>query len=76
MRHLSTYRRHLSRKDRELQSYLRNLVKEQKEKGIDTWVGYMKIRIGTKWYKWNERMKNLDEDRRGGAKVKRGKGIS
>lgn len=65
----------LTRKEREVQSFLRNLAKEERQKGIDTWVGYMKIRMGTKWYKWNERTKKLEEDRRGGEEGKRGGGI-
>lgn len=56
----------LTRKEREIQQKLRELAREEREKGDNyTKVGYMKIHLGEKWYRWNEREGRLEEEKRG-----------
>jgi len=56
----------LTRKEREIQQKLRRMAKEEREKGDNkVKVGYMKISLKEKWFRWNERTGNLEEERRG-----------
>lgn len=36
-------------------------MREERENGLDTRIGYMKIRIEEKWYEWDEERGRLEE---------------
>lgn len=56
----------LTRKEREIQQKLREMAREGKEKGDNNIkVGYKKIYLKDKWYRWNEKEEKLEEERRG-----------
>ena len=57
----------LTRKKREVQGIIRR-AKEEREKGKEVKMGYMKVKIGEKWMKWNEMEECLKEERRGGER--------
>lgn len=55
----------LTRKEREIQWKLREMARGEREKGMkNVKVGYKKIRIEDKWFRWNEREDKLQEERR------------
>jgi len=56
----------LTKKEREMQGYLREKAKEEKVKGNRAKIGYAKIWVNDKCYWWNEREKRLTEERRMG----------
>lgn len=42
------------------------MAREEREKGDDkVKVGYIKIKLNEKWYKWNEKEDKLEEETRG-----------
>lgn len=55
----------LTWKEREIQQKLRKMAREEKEKGMKAKVGYMKISINEKWYRWNEEREELEEENAG-----------
>lgn len=55
----------LTRKEREIQQRLWKIAGDEREKGIKrVKVGYMKIKIEEKCYRWNEKEERLEEERR------------
>lgn len=36
-------------------------MREERENGLETMVGYMKIRVSGKWYEWDEMNGRLEE---------------
>lgn len=56
----------LIRMEREMQSQLRVKAKEEREKGKKVKVGYGKIMIDDRWYRWSAREKKLIEEKRRG----------
>jgi hypothetical protein len=56
----------LTRTEREMQTKLREKAKEEREKGNKVKVGYGKIMIGDRWYRWSAREKKLIEEKRRG----------
>lgn len=53
----------LTWREREIQGRLRKMAREEKERGRQVKVGYMKICIEGKWFKWNEREDCLNEEK-------------
>lgn len=54
----------LTKKEREIQSKLREMARGEREKGTNNVkVGYKKIRMEEKWYRWNEKEEKLVEER-------------
>jgi len=57
----------LTRKEREIQRRLKELAREEREKGDGrVKVGYKKIYMRGKWHSWNEKKEELEE--KGGGK--------
>ena len=56
----------LTRVEREMQAQLRLTAREEREKKNKTKVGYGKILIGDRQYRWNAREKKLKEEKRRG----------
>jgi len=54
----------LTKKEREIQGTIRRITKEEREKGKEVKIGYMKARIGRKWFRWNEKNECLEKERR------------
>lgn len=56
----------LTRKEREIQRELRRRARAEREKGErNVKVGYKKIYMKDRWYRWNEMEEMLEEERRG-----------
>lgn len=55
----------LTREEREVQRKLRVRAGEKTEKRKKARVGYRKIQIEDKWYRWNERKGELEDGRKG-----------
>ncbi|XP_018307231.1 trichohyalin-like [Mycetomoellerius zeteki] len=53
----------LTRKEREIQKYLREKATEENRKGNKTRVGYRKIFLKDRWYRWDEKEKKLVEEK-------------
>lgn len=49
------------KKERQVQDWLEKLAKEERSSGIEVRVGYMKAKIGDRWYEWNEKEGKLIE---------------
>lgn len=58
----------LTRKEREIQKYLREKATEENRKGNKTRVGYRKIFLKDRWYRWDEKEKKLVEEKESKAK--------
>lgn len=58
----------LTEKERNIQRQARRRVKEERERGKEARVGYMKIKVGEKWLTWNEREEDFREEIRRGGK--------
>ena len=54
----------LTVKQREIQMKIRKIAKQEKEKGKETKIGYMKIKIDGKWMKWDEHAQKFQEETR------------
>lgn len=54
----------LTKKERVIQGMIRKVAKEEREKGREVKIGYMKTRIDGRWLKWNEKKGCLEEDGR------------
>lgn len=54
----------LTKKERGIQMKLREKAREEREKGNKVKVGYMKLFIGDKVCRWNERRKEMEDGRR------------
>jgi flagellar biosynthesis GTPase FlhF len=54
----------LTRRERELQQRLRGIARARREKGEWVKIGYKKLKIGYRWYRWNEREEKLEEEER------------
>lgn len=53
----------MTRKEREIQQKLRGMAREEREKGgKNVKVGYKKVYMRERWYKWNEKEGRLEED--------------
>lgn len=55
----------LTRAEREVQEKVRRMLKEEREKGNNTKIGYMKLQVNDRWIKWDELRQRFEEDRRG-----------
>lgn len=54
----------LTKKERKIQQKLREMARGEREKGTsNVKVGYKKIRMEEKWYRWNEKEERLLEER-------------
>lgn len=53
----------LTRREREIQERLRRMAREEKEKGKEVKIGYKKISVNGKWFKWNEKENCLSEEK-------------
>ncbi|XP_070169555.1 uncharacterized protein [Polyergus mexicanus] len=53
----------LTRREREIQGRLRRRAREEKEKGKEVKIGYKKISVNGKWFKWNEKEDCLNEEK-------------
>lgn len=51
----------LTRKEREMQKQLKDIAKEEKEKGNNVKINYGKIYVKDKWLRWNEREGRLED---------------
>lgn len=51
-----------TKKEREAQKKIVNIAKEYKEKNKETEIKikYGRLKVGEKWYRWNERKNNLE----------------
>lgn len=55
----------LTRREREIQRKLREKAREEREKGDSkAKIGYKKIYLNGKWYRWNEKEEKLEEERK------------
>lgn len=54
----------LTKEEREIQRRMRERAREEREKGNKVKVGYMKLYIGDHVFRWNEKRKKLEEERR------------
>lgn len=54
----------LTKREREIQGKIRRITKEEREKGKEVKIGYMKASIEGKWLRWNEKEERLEEERR------------
>jgi hypothetical protein len=59
----------LTRREREVQQRLRVIARARREKGEQVKIGYKKLKIGYRWYRWNEREEKLEEEERGVVKA-------
>lgn len=48
-------------REREIQSWLENIEKEERRNGLEAMTGYQKIRIQGSWYEWSEEKGRLEE---------------
>ncbi|XP_043586624.1 histone-lysine N-methyltransferase, H3 lysine-79 specific-like [Bombus pyrosoma] len=58
----------LTKKEREIQQQIRREARVRREKGgnVNVRIGYRKLKVGDRWYKWNEKEERLSEERRRG----------
>ncbi|XP_043587564.1 vicilin-like seed storage protein At2g18540 [Bombus pyrosoma] len=56
----------LTRKEREIQQQIRKEARTRREKGEHVRTGYMKLEMGNRWYRWNEKEERLMEERKRG----------
>lgn len=63
----------LTEREKEVQNWLGQIEKEEEENGLETRVGYQKIKVDGEWYGWDERAGRVEQTsfRRG-----RGEGIN
>lgn len=63
-----------TRREIEIQKWLRAVAEREKKKGKEIWVGYQKIKIGEENWRYNERMGELEKKPfRGGEERPRGR---
>lgn len=48
-------------REKQVQGWLREIVEEEEKNGLDTRLGYMKIRMDGIWYEWDEKMGQIKE---------------
>ena len=48
----------LSREDRDVQSKLREIARQERKQGAEVRLGFRKIRINGNWIKWEQRREN------------------
>lgn len=54
----------LTKKEREMERIIRKIIKEEKKKkGKEVKVGYIKMRLVWRWFKWNEKHECLSEEK-------------
>lgn len=56
----------LTRKGREVQQQIRRIARVRREKGEYVRIGYKKLKIENRWYRWNENEERLKEERKRG----------
>jgi hypothetical protein len=49
----------LTKEERETQKKLRELAKEERDRGKRVKIGYRKIQINGEWFRWDEREEKL-----------------
>ncbi|KAL6419615.1 hypothetical protein ACFW04_013703 [Cataglyphis niger] len=59
-------------KERRMRWSLERIAKEEEKKGRKVWIGYGKIRIDKKWWRWDEEEEVLKD---GNGNLKKGEGI-
>ncbi|KAL6416393.1 hypothetical protein ACFW04_011573 [Cataglyphis niger] len=59
-------------KERRMRWSLERIAKEEEKKGRKVWIGYGKIRIDEKWWKWDEEEEVLKD---GNGNLKKGEGV-
>lgn len=48
-------------RENEIQEWLGKIAKEEKMRGFETRVGYLKIKVNGDWYRWDERMGRVEQ---------------
>ena len=56
----------LTRKEREVQQQIRRMAKARREKDEYLMIGYKKLKIEKRWYRWYENEERLEEERERG----------
>ena len=56
----------LTRKEREVQQQIRRMAKARREKDEYLMIGYKKLKIEKRWYRWYENEERLEEERKRG----------
>lgn len=51
----------LTEREKQIQEWLESIAREEEENGLETKLGYMKIRVDGSWYEWNEKLGRLEE---------------
>jgi hypothetical protein len=52
----------LTNEERKIQKKLREVAREERDKGKSVKIGYRKIQINGEWFKWDETEENLNEN--------------
>ena len=56
----------LTRKEREVQQQIRRMAKARRENDEYLMIGYKKLKIEKRWYRWYENEERLEEERKRG----------
>lgn len=51
----------LTEREKQIRDWLDSIVREERKNGLETRMGYMKIRVEGKWYEWDELKGRLEE---------------
>jgi hypothetical protein len=51
----------LTNEERKIQKKLREVAREERDKGKSVKIGYRKIQINGEWFKWDETEENLNK---------------
>lgn len=51
----------LTNREKEIQEWLGSLEKEERKNGLDVQVGYLKVRVQGRLYRWDEKKGRLEE---------------
>lgn len=55
----------LTRREKQVQEWLESLVKDERENGLNTRLGYFKVQVDGGWYEWDEKKGRLGQISRG-----------
>ena len=56
----------LTREEREIQQRIRRIDRVRREEGECVKIGYKKLKIENRWYRWNENEERLEEEKKRG----------
>ncbi|XP_031782863.1 protein bfr2-like [Nasonia vitripennis] len=56
----------LTEREKEIQNWLKMIAEEERGRGLETQIGYQKIKVNGCWYEWSEKKGRIEEAGEGG----------